>query len=62
VSISIMNATQDLFMLPETGSMEAKRLPGQGEPGDPALDETQIDATEGVPGLQGHVIHGGVLA
>jgi hypothetical protein len=52
VSISIMNATQDLFMLPETGIMDVKRLPGQGEPGDPALDETQIDATEGVPGLR----------
>jgi hypothetical protein len=37
-------------MLPETESLEVKRLPGQGEPGDPALDETQVE--EGVPGLK----------
>lgn len=41
-----MNATQDLYMLPETSS-EMKRLPGQEMPGDPALDETQIDEATG---------------
>ncbi len=51
VSTSIMNATQDLYMLPETQSLEVKKLPGQGEPGDPALDETQIDAVD-VPGMR----------
>jgi hypothetical protein len=35
-------------MLPET-STDLKRLPGQDIPGDPALDETQIDEATGQP-------------